>query len=174
MIRSLRRTLGGERNDTQRSGRERTALHKEPSQGELEVGDGTARMGKGGLEMSQNLCRRRQRRLGRLAPRPKRRADQALAEHESLPDPLHLPVAQMAVDPADGCAYAVSDNALQKLPQTAGRETQPADLVRDPNAERPPATLAIVAVAAEDPPGANRLFPRAVLIIATQKAVQNQ
>ena len=86
----------------------------------------------------------------------------------------HLPVAQVAVDAADGRDHAAGDNGLEKRPQTAGREAQPSDFVRDPDAERPPAALAIVAVAAEDPPGADRLFPRTALIIATQEAVQNQ
>ncbi len=73
--------------------------------------------------MSQNLSRRRLRKMGRrfgwLALLPKRRTDLALAEVESFPDPLHLPVAQVAVDAADGCADAVSDNGLEKRPQTA-------------------------------------------------------
>jgi len=114
------------------------------------------------------------RQFRRLALLPKRRADLALAEVESFPDPLHLPVTQVAVDMADGRDHAAGDNGLEKRPQTAGREAQPSDFVREPDAECPPATFAIVAVAAEDPPGANRFFLRAALIIATQKTVPNQ
>ena len=127
--------------------------------------------------MSQDLRRRRLSRLGklkRLAVLPKRRADLALAEVESFPDPLHLPVAQVAVDVADSRDQAVGDNRLEKHPQTAGREAQPPDFVCEPDAERPPAACSTVAVAAEEPPSANRLFPWTALIIATQKAVPNQ
>lgn len=128
--------------------------------------------------MSQDLRRRRLSRLGRpfkrLALLPKRRADPALAEVESFPDPLHLPVAQVAVDAADGRDQAAGDNGLEKHPQTAGREAQPSNFVREPDAERPPAAFSTVAVAAEDPPGADRLFPWIPLIVATQKAVPNQ
>jgi len=156
----------------------RAALHKESSQGMLEGSDGTVRIGKGCLKMSQHLRRRRLRRFGwrfrRLALLPQRRADLALAEIESFPDPLHLPVAQVAVDAADGRADAVRDHSLEKRPQPAGREAQPSDFVRDPDAERPPAAPAIVAVAAEDSPGADCLSLRVALIIASQKAVQNQ
>jgi hypothetical protein len=105
---------------------------------------------------------------------PKPRADLALAEVESFPNPLHLAVAQVAVDAADGRDQAVGDNRLEKRPQTAGREAQSSDFVREPDAERPPAAPAMIAVAAEDPPGANRLIPWIRLIVATQKAVPNQ
>jgi len=51
-VRSFRRKLASESHDNQQSGREKAALHKERPQGVLEGGDGTVRLGKGGLEMS--------------------------------------------------------------------------------------------------------------------------
>ncbi len=149
----------------------------------LEGGDRTVGIGEGGLEMGEYLrCRpgrgsggRPGRQLGRRAPRRQCRADLALALVEAFPDALPGAVAEMAVGSADGFAYTFfRGGAFQKPPQTAGGQAESADFVGTPDAEGPPATRACIAVAAKDPPGADRFLPGVALVKTAQKAVPIQ
>jgi len=159
-------------------GQDGTDLHEEGPQRVLEGSDGTERVGKGGLEMGQDVCRRPlprcRRQLGRWTAPRQCRADLALAAVEPLPDALQGSVAQVAVDGADGGADAAGDGAMEKAPQGAGGQAEASDLVGAPDAKRSPATAAGVAVAAKEPPGTHGLAPGAAVVIAAQIAVLNQ
>src|SRR5262249_51222907 len=136
-------------------------LHEEGPQRMLEGGDGTVAVGKGGLEMGEDLRRRPLRgfgrRLGWRAAAPQCRADLALALVEAFPDAPQGPVTQMVGSPANGTQDAAGGGELEESPQTAGCQAEPSDLVGDPDAEGPPATATCLAVATEDSPGAHRL-----------------
>src|SRR5271157_1741608 len=84
------------------------------------------------------------------------------------------PVAEMADEAAEGGADAVGDGALEEAPQAGGGQAEASDFVGEPDGERPPAAGSCVAVAAKDPPGAERLVPEVVLVIAEQTAVANE
>ena len=58
--------------------------------------------------------------------------------------------------------------------RAAGGQAEPSDFVGEPDAEGPPATGPCIAVAAKDPPGADRLSLGAAVVKAVQKAVPNQ
>jgi hypothetical protein len=153
-------------------------LHEEGAQRMLEGGDRTVGLGEGGLEMCEDLRRRPVRGLSRQRGRrtlPSQcRADFALALVEPSPDALQGPVTEMAVGGADGCEYGVGGGALEEPPQTAGCQTEPADFVSAPDAEGPSATRACIAIAAKDPPCADRFSPGVVLVKSAQIAVPNQ
>ena len=69
---------------------------------------------------------------------------------------------------------AAGDGALEEPPQAAGGQAEPSDFVGAPDAESPPATAAGIAVAAKDPPGADRFSLGAAVVKAAQIAVPNQ
>lgn len=144
----------------------------------LEGGNRTVGVGEGGLEMGENLRRRRmrgfRRQLGGWAAPQQCRADLALAVVEAFPDALPGPVTQMAGGGADRRGNAAGHGALEEPPQAAGGQAEPSDFVRVPDAESPPATVTFVAVAAKDPPRPDRLALGVALVIAVQKAVPNQ
>ena len=145
----------------------------------LEGGDRTVGVGEGGLKMREDLRRRPVRRLGRQfgwrAPTRQCRADLALALVEPCPDALPGPVTSLAVgDDADRSGDAVGDGALEEPPQSAGCQAEPSDFVRDPDAESPPAPATRDAIAAKDPPSANRFLLGVALVVSAQIAVANQ
>ena len=148
----------------------------------LEGGDRAVGVGKGGLEMGEHLrgrlarwiLRQPGRQLGRRAAPAQGRANFALSVIEPFPDALPGPLAQPAVDGAAGGQDAAGDGALEEPPQSAGGQTEPADFVGGPDAERPAATATCMAVAAKDPPGALHLFSVAALVESVQVTVPNQ
>lgn len=159
---------------------ENADLHEEGSHRMLEVGDRTVGVGEGGLEMSEDLRRRWsmrgfRRQFGRRAPRRQGRADFALAQVESFPDALPGPATSPAVgDGADRSGDAAGDGALKESPQSTGCEAQPSDFVGEPDAECPSATMTCIAIAAKDPPSADRFLLGVALVVSVQIAVANQ
>jgi hypothetical protein len=148
----------------------------------LEVGDRALDVGEGGFEMGEDLrsrlvCgvrRRPGQQLGRRTAPAQCGADLALRLVEAFPNALHGPIAQLASDGAAGGEDAAGDGDLEEPPQSPGGEAEPSDFVGEPDAERPPATGACPAVAAEDAPAAHRLSPRAALVKSVQTAVPIQ
>jgi len=160
------------------SSTENGGLHEEGPHGLLERGDRTG-IGEGGLEMCEDVRRRSARRigrqLGRWAPRRQRRADFALAQVEPFPEALPGPVTSPVVgDRADRRGNGAGDGVFEESPQRAGCQAQPSDFVGAPDAERPPASRAPIAVAAKDPPRADRFALGIALIETAQIAVANQ
>jgi len=155
-----------------------TGLDEEGPQRLLEGGNWTVGVGEGRLEMREDLCGRPargcRRQFGWRALPGQCRADLALAQVESFPDALPGPVAEMAVGGANGCTDGPGGGALQELPQSTGCQAEASDFVGEPNAERPPATWACVAVAAKDAACAHRLSLRAAVVKAAEKAVPNE
>ncbi len=156
----------------------RNDLHEEGPHGLLEFGDRTVGVGKGGLEMCKNL-RRRSARVGGLIERRATsrqcRAELALAQVEPFPDALPGPVTSPAVGDEAACrGDAAGDGALQESPHSMGGQAQPPDFVGVPDAEGPTAAASPMAVAAKDPPSADRLALGVRLVVAAQKAVANQ
>ena len=92
---------------------------------------------------------------------------------EPLPKALPGPVAQRAVGGADRGGDGAGGRALEERPQPACRDAQPPDFIRGPDAERPPAPRASIAVAAKDPSSAHGFLPRAAFIKAAQDAVHS-
>jgi hypothetical protein len=144
----------------------------------LEVADRTVGVGKCGQEMFDNLGRRSARcsgLIGRRRTSRERRAELALAQVEPFPDALPGPVTSPAVGDDTACrGDAAGDGALQESPQSAGCQAQPSDFVRDPDAEGPSATAPPMAVAAKDPPRADRFSLGVAFVVTAQKAVANQ
>ena len=91
-----------------------------------------------------------------------------------MPDALHGPVTEMAVEAADGGEDAVGDGALEKAPQAGGGQAEASDLVGGPDGEGPPAAAPGVAVAAKDAAGTEGLSPGVDLVKAVQGAVANE
>jgi hypothetical protein len=159
----------------------RRSLHEEGVQRMLEGSNRTVGIGKGGLEMCEDLRPRPVLRLsrqpgwqlGRRAASRQGRADFALALVEALPDALHGSVTKMTVGGADGCGHAAGGGALEEPPQAAGGQAEPSDLVRTPDAEGPPAPATCMAVAAKNPPRPQRFSPGA-LVKSVQIAVADQ
>ena len=154
-------------------------LHEEGPHRMLEGGDGTVGVGEGGLEMCEDLRRRRplrgfRRHLGRRAPPKQCRADLALALVEPFPDALQSPITEMAVDGVDRSENAAGGGELEEPPQSAACQAEPSDFVREPDAEGPPATATCIAVTAKDPPRAHRFSLGVVLVKSAQIAVPNQ
>jgi hypothetical protein len=145
----------------------------------LEASDRTVDPGKGGLEVCEDLRRRPGRRLRRQPSRQLRwraqprqgRANLALPLVEPCPDALQGAVTEMAVGSADGCEDAAGSGALQEPPQAAGGQAQPADFVRQPDAEGPSAAGPLMTVATKDTPRPKGLSPGTLLVEAAQKAV---
>jgi hypothetical protein len=147
----------------------------------LEGGDRARDIGKGGLEMGEDLrgrlacwiLRQVGRQLGRWAALIQSRADLALSQVKPFPDALPGPFAPPAIGAA-GSEYAAGDGALEEPPQSHGGQAEPPDLVGGPDAEGPSATATSMAVAAKDPPGAHGFFPTAALVETVQKAMPDQ
>ena len=119
----------------------------------LEVGNRTVGVGKGGLEMGDNLGRRSGRcsgLIGRWTTRRECRAELALAQVESSPD------------------------ALQESPQRVGGDAQASDFVSKPDAEGATAAGTSMTVAAKDPPGAEGLVLGVTFVVAAKKTVTDQ
>ena len=114
------------------------------------------------------------RQLGRRAAARQGRADLALAPVEPFPDALPGPLTEMAVRGADSRANTAGDGTLEERPQRGGGQAEPSDFVGEPDAERVPAAGPGVAVAAKDPPGADRLSRGVAVVKAVQTAVPNQ
>jgi hypothetical protein len=154
----------------------------------LEGGNGTIVAGKGGLEMRDNLSRRRpsrgiRRHHGRRTAPEKRRADLALAQAKAIPETLPGSVAPPAFGIRDAdrrgeSTDAAGDNELQERPHRASRYAQASDRVGEPNAKREtasPMSMSIaIAIAAEDPPAANGLASGIGLVEPVGIAVSNQ
>ena len=145
----------------------------------LKVGNRTGGVGKGGLEMGDNLGRRSARRFGGLIGRRTTsrqcRAELALAEVESSPEALPGPLASPAVGDNAACrGDAAGDGALQESPQRVGGHAQAADFIGEPDTESPTTAASPMAVAAKDPPSAEGLARRVAFVVAAQKAVANQ
>ena len=154
-------------------------LHEEGVRRLLVGGDRTVGVREGGLEMREDLRRRRpargfRRQRGRRATPKQRRADVALALVEPLPEALQGSVAQRTVGGADRGGDGAGDGASEELPQTTGCQAQPPDFVGAPDAESPSATVTPIAVAAKDSPCAHRFSLGAALVKSVQKAVPNQ
>ena len=142
----------------------------------LEGGDRTVGVGEGGLEMCEDLgCGSVLRwQFGRRAAPEECGADVALSVVEPFPDALQGPVAEMAVEAADGGEDAVGNGALEEAPQAGSGQAEASDFVGEPDGERPPAAGTCLAVAAKDPPGAEGLSLGAALVKTVQKAVANE
>jgi hypothetical protein len=144
----------------------------------LEVGNRTVGVGKGGLEMGDNVGRRSGRcsgLIGRRTTRRECRAELALAQVESSPDALPGPVTSSAVGDDSACrGDAAGDGALQESPQRVGGDAQASDFVSKPDAEGATAAGTSMTVAAKDPPGAEGLVLGVAFVVAAQKAVANQ
>ena len=146
----------------------------------LESGDRTVGIGEGGLEMGENVRRRRSARasVGNLGGG--HRADSAVRillwpRSNRVQMRCQVRSLQPAVsDSADRGGDAAGDGALEESPQRAGCQAEPSDFVGAPDAERPPATTTGMAVAAKDPPCADRFSLGVALVVAAQIAVANQ
>ncbi len=147
----------------------------------LESGDRARHIGKGGLEMGEDLRGRLARgilrqvgqSLGWRAAPTQGRANLALPEIEPFPDALPGPLAPPAIGAA-GSKYAASDGGLQEPPQSHSGQAEPPDFVGGPDAERPPATAPCLAVAAEDPPGTHHSLLGTALVVSEQRTVPIQ
>ena len=94
---------------------------------------------------------------GRRPPSHKRRADGALCLQEPLPDPVRRGIAQAALEIAEGLQLiAAGHGLLEKGPQGVGGQEQTSDPVRQPDAEGSSATARPSAIAAINPPRADR------------------
>ena len=126
-------------------------------------------------DLRRRSARRFGRQLGRRTARRQCRADFALAQVESFPDALPGPVTAPAVgDDADRSGDAAGDGALEESPQSVSCQAQPSDFVGVPDAEGPPAPAPQIAVAAKDPPSADRFSLGVALVVSAQIAVANQ
>jgi hypothetical protein len=94
-----------------------------------------------------------------------------LPEIEPFPDALQGPVTEVALDSAHGRENAAGDGELEEAPQTGGGQAESSDLVGVPDAEGPPATGALLAVAAKDAAGAYGFASGTAVIKSVQKAV---
>ena len=142
---------------------ERTGLHEEGAQRMLEGGDGTVGVGEGGLEMGEDLRGRpargfsaggnsgggqRPHRAVRILLWPRSNRFQMRCQVRSL---RWQSTARMAARMPPATAR------WRNRHRARGGQAEPSDLVGEPDAEGPPAAAACVAVAAKDPPGADRL-----------------
>jgi len=145
----------------------------------LEGGDRTVGVGEGGLEMGQDVRRRRsscgfRRQLGRRTSCRQSGADPALALVEPFPDALQGSVTQMTLDDSNRGGDAVGDGALEESPQSMGCQAQASDFVGAPNAESPPAPAPPIAVAAKDTSSAQRFALGIAVVVTAQIAVPNE
>lgn len=153
-----------------------TDLHEEGPHRMLESGDRTDGVGKGGLEMGDDVRCRSARRFGRQCGRRTTsrqcRPKFALAQVEPLPDTLPGSVTSSAVrDHADRRGNAAGNGVFEESPQRVGCQAQPSDFIGTPDAEGSPASGPPIAVAAKDPPSANRSALRVALVVPVQIAV---
>src|ERR1019366_5942562 len=94
---------------------------------------------------------------------------------EAFPDALPGPVTSPAIgDDADRRGDGAGDGVFEESPPSAGGQTQPSDFVRAPDAEGPSAAAPCEAIAAKDPPSADRFSLGVALVVAAQIAVANQ
>ena len=160
------------------SDEEKTGLHEKGSHRMLESGDRTVGVGEGGLEMGENVRRRRsarfRRQLGRRTSRRQCGADLTLALVELFPDALQGSVTQMTFGDSNRGGDAVGDGALEESPQRVGCQASPSDFVGGPDAEGPPAAAPPIATAAKDPPCADRFSLGAAVVKSVQTAVPNE
>jgi hypothetical protein len=144
----------------------------------LKVGNRTVGVGKGGLEMGDNLGRRSARCSGLIGRRTtcrQCRAELALAEVESFPDALPGPVTSPAVGDDTACRGNTAGNgALQESPQRVGGHAQASDFIGEPDAEGATTAGTPMAVAAKDPPSAESLVLRVAFVVSAQSAVPDQ
>jgi hypothetical protein len=145
----------------------------------LEGGDGTAGVRKGGLEMGQDLSRRRPARAnrrpsGRRAASEQGRADFALRLMKASPDALPSPFAEIAGDGAPGRDQTAGDGEHEEGPQGLGGQAESSDFVRVPDAEGSSAPGARIAVAAKDAAGAHGLSLGISFIIAAEHTMPIQ
>jgi hypothetical protein len=150
-------------------------LEEEGSQRMLEGGDRTVGMGKGGLEMREDLCRRPVRAVGgqfgwRAAP-GQCRAELGLTQVETLPDALQRAVAEMAIGGTDGSANGAGGGELEESPKRTGGQAESADFVGTPDAESAPATRPCLAIAAKDASGADGFLFAVFVVKSIQRAV---
>jgi len=101
------------------------------------------------------------------------RADRRLIPLKSAPDPPEGSVATRAFDVANGGGNAADDGPLEERPHGAGGQAQPPDFVGDPDADGASATATAMAIAAEDPPGADD-SPGAAVIESGERAVADE
>jgi len=139
-------------------------------------GDRTGGIEEGGLEMCEDLGHGLvlRRQFGRRAEAEECGADVALGVAEPSPDAMQGPIAEMAVEAADGGEGAVGDDALQEAPQAGGGQSEASDFVGGPDGEGPAAAVPCVAVAAKDPLGAAGLSLGVALVKSVEKAVANE
>jgi hypothetical protein len=158
-------------------------LHEEAVRGLLESGDGALSVGEGGLEMGEDVRGRLAHGIAGRGPgrcirwraaSKEGRADLALGQVEAFPDALPIAFVQPAIDGAAGGEDATCDDVLEELPQGGGGEVEASDFVDEPDAEGPPATGPVIAVAAKDAAGAEGPFPGAALVESVETAVAIQ
>jgi hypothetical protein len=144
----------------------------------LKVGNRTGGVGKGGLEMGDNLGRRSARcsgLIGRRTDGQQCRAELALAQVEPFPNALPGPVTSPAVGDDTACrGNATGNGALQESPQRVGGHAQASDFIGEPDAEGTTTAGAPMAVAAKDPPSAESLALGVTFVVAVQKAMTDQ
>ena len=118
----------------------------------LKGGDGAGGVGKGGLEMGEDVgCGPVfLREMGRRAKPQECRAQGALAAAEPLPDAAPGAVAAMAAAAAASGAEAVGDGAAEEAVQAGGGQAEAADFIGEPDGDGPAAAGACVAVAAKE------------------------
>ncbi len=110
---------------------------------------------------------------GRRTSSQKRRANRALASLKPLPDPAKRPVATGVFGHSHRGRDASSHGLPQECPHSSRGQAQPADPLGEPDTDSPAATMAAVAIAAEDSPSADSLAVAAV-IEADKHAVPDQ
>lgn len=116
-----------------------------------------------------SFCRQRRRR----APSQEGGTDLTLAQLEATPEALPGPVTSLILGHG-ACRRreAPHDSTLQKSPHRPRAQAQSADLVGQPDAERPPATTGRMSIAAIDTPCPKCLV--LALVIPHQTTMPNQ
>jgi hypothetical protein len=152
--------------------------NKERSGRLLEGGDRAVGLGKRGLEMSEDLgggrpAGRCGRPIGRRTATEQGRADRTLSVLKPAPDPPEGSVAAGTVGRANGGGDAAGDGPFQERPDRTGGQAQPPDFVGEPDADGPAAAAPAMAVAAEDPPGADG-SPGTAIIEPGENAVADE
>ncbi len=148
----------------------------------LESGDRARHIGKGGLEMGEDLRGRlasadssASRPVARVASSRPRRAVRIWLCPRSNRFQMRCQVRSLRRPSARLAAkYAASDGGLQEPPQSHSGQAEPPDFVGGPDAERPPATAPCLAVAAEDPPGTHHSLLGTALVVSEQRTVPIQ
>src|SRR6185437_9076094 len=151
---------------------------KERSGRLLEGGDRAIGVGKRYREVRENLCgggpaSRCGGSMGRRAATEQGGADRALIPLKSGPDSPQGSIAARTFAGTDGGGNAAGDGPLEECPDGAGGQAQPPDFVGEPDADGPSAAAAAMAVAAEDPAGADG-FSGAAVIESGEHAVADE